>query len=346
MSVPCFEPNTHRLELTGEDLCRHSLFLGTTGSGKTTVLNAIIQNLISYRAGDPSRRIGMLVFDFKMDETLAKVQQWAREAGRESDVQELSPTSGFYYELISENFTLDHVDELVEKIASVAPLTNPQDSFWWQIRDNLLDAALVILRVTSEKMDFRTATNFIGRWLLNPGMSSDPDGRIRQFEAILRDVRDQLDDKWRNKLDGTKSVIQMWQGLDSRTRGIVAAMLSNCLKPLLGLRAQSYFEPAGRQPLDLRALVEQGKIIVVRVNAAADPPLAQLIGKLIKADFYRLAQERQLTHEDSGRLVGLLMDEYQLAVTGDGCSYTPAMSCALLIPKGLLKFDLCPQHRR
>jgi len=56
--------------------------------------------------------------------------------------------------LISENFTLDHVDELVEKIASVAPLTNPQDSFWWQIRDNLLDAALVILRVTSEKMDF------------------------------------------------------------------------------------------------------------------------------------------------------------------------------------------------
>jgi hypothetical protein len=157
---------------------------------------------------------------------------------------------------------------------------------------------------------------------LNPcGSSSVTDKRVQDFDRIIQGIYEELDLKWKNKLDGVRAVSRMWQSLDSRTKSSAAAVLSNCLKPLLGLKAQKYFEAEGRRPLHVGDIIEHGKIIIISVNAAANPGLAQLIGKLIKADFYRCVQERRLSYEDLGRLVGMVMDEYQLVATADEGSW-------------------------
>jgi len=117
----CYEPNSLQLELTGEDLCRNSLFLGTVGSGKTTTMNPLLRDLIFYRASDPQRRIGLLVIDSKMDETVPKIQTWANAAGRQGDLQLLSPSSEYYYDFLADVNSFALIDEVVDKIVSEEP---------------------------------------------------------------------------------------------------------------------------------------------------------------------------------------------------------------------------------
>ena len=56
-----------------------------------------------------------------------------------------------------------------------------------------------------------------------------------------------------------------------------------------------FVRPADIRWLAQRAdqIVSDGKVVVLSINAARDPALAQLIGRLIKADFYRAAQSRR-----------------------------------------------------
>ena len=78
------------IALAADTLCKHSLFIGSTGSGKTTSLNALLRGLIAFRADDTKQKIGLLLFDFKNDATLYKIKKWARECGRLRDVVDLS----------------------------------------------------------------------------------------------------------------------------------------------------------------------------------------------------------------------------------------------------------------
>ena len=78
------------IALTADTLCKHTLFIGSTGSGKTTSLNALLRGLIAFRADDKKRKIGLLLFDFKNDGTLYKIKKWARECGRMRDVVDFS----------------------------------------------------------------------------------------------------------------------------------------------------------------------------------------------------------------------------------------------------------------
>ena len=67
--IPCYEGPESRglpstLDLSADDLTRHILVLGSTGAGKTTLLRNIMRQLIAHRAGDPDRKLALLIFDF------------------------------------------------------------------------------------------------------------------------------------------------------------------------------------------------------------------------------------------------------------------------------------------
>lgn len=313
----CYEPNSLELELTGEDLCRNLLLVGTVGSGKTTTLNPLLRQLIEYRASDPHRRIGLLVIDSKMDDTVPKIQYWASQAGRNEDVQILSPRSSYYYDFLAEVDSLDQVDEVVEKIISAAPWEESENAYWQHGRKPLLDAAFSVLLGTTSKLEFSEAMRFLRGWLMNPShASTDVARRLEQFREAVAKVRSQATEAERNKLDCALDTIGMWKDLDAKTKSNWTSVFTNCLNPFTGLGAQGYFSPAGRQRASLEQAVTEGKIVVLSINAARDPALAHFLGRLIKADFYRAAQNRVIGYTDPGRLVGLVMDEYPLVVTG------------------------------
>jgi hypothetical protein len=305
------------IELTGEDLSRNLLFVGTVGSGKTSTMNPLLHGLIGYRAADRQRRLGLLIIDFKEDETVAKVQQWAREAGREGDLQVLSPGSEFYYDSLAGLESFSGLDEAVDKILSAAPWEDSENGYWRQGRKPLLDAALTILLATTPALDFAEVMRFLRGWLMNPG-SPPPQvaKRLSRFQEVVPQVETQATEAERDKLRCALDTIRMWAGLDSRTKSNWTSVFTNCLSPFTSLVAQAYFDSKGRRRVDLDQIVTDGKLVVLSLNASTDPAAASLIGRLIKADFYRAVQSRQIPYADTGRLVGLVMDEYPLVVTG------------------------------
>lgn len=87
----CYEPAGLRLELSPDDVSRHILAIGATGSGKTTALvNPALQQLLGWQVSNPEAKVGLLILDAKVDETPEKTLEWARQAGRQSDVLVLS----------------------------------------------------------------------------------------------------------------------------------------------------------------------------------------------------------------------------------------------------------------
>lgn len=65
--------------LSEDALCKHTIFIGSTGSGKTTSLNVLLRDIIRHNANDEAQKVGLLVFDLKGDNTLFKIRKWAKE---------------------------------------------------------------------------------------------------------------------------------------------------------------------------------------------------------------------------------------------------------------------------
>ena len=307
------------LELTGADLCQNTMFVGTLGSGKTTSMNTMLQQLISYRSLEPKHKLGLFVFDSKLDETCQKVTEWAKRAGRLDDLVILSPTGDHYYELFQHCNTLAQVEDIATKLLSCSEgCTHSEDSFWQESRRPILLMGLV-LEMVGGRLTFSKALKALQKTIIEGDVADE-----RKAYDELRGLVDSgvVPETERNIINQVLSTYTMWRDLDSRTKGIHAQVFSNNLQPLLSTQAQSYFIPAGgtglptRKPLDVQHVISEGKIVVVSVNAVRYPELASLLGRLIKADFYDAVQARQLAFNDTGRLVGLILDEYPLVVTG------------------------------
>lgn len=95
--VSTIKTSAGKLQLSEDAFCKHTIFIGSTGSGKTTSLNVLLRDIIGYNAEDETQKVGLLVFDLKGDNTLFKIRKWAKECAREDDVidycADLSSTS-------------------------------------------------------------------------------------------------------------------------------------------------------------------------------------------------------------------------------------------------------------
>ena len=77
----CYEPPGVTLAWTREEWLRHTLLLGSTGCGKTSLLNEVLWQLIHHQAADREQKLGLLILDPKGDDTPAKITAYAEAAG-------------------------------------------------------------------------------------------------------------------------------------------------------------------------------------------------------------------------------------------------------------------------
>ena len=317
LRLPCYEPPGLVFEWSRAAWLRHTLLLGATGCGKTSLINEILWQLIHHAAGDPRHKLGLLILDPKGDETVHKVRDYATAAGRAADVIALDGVAPVHYDLFAGLRELRDVDNFARRLLFAASPMSRENAFWEDLRRNLLVAALTVLVSTSERLTFTEAVAFLSGWLMGPGTPTPPVAqRLTQFAQVLAAAA-VLTPAERLQLQTTQDQVIYWRDLDSRMRGSAQATLLNVLQPLVSARAADYLSERGPTVFDPARAVREGKLLVGAANALTEPALAALLFRLLKLEFYAAIQARGVFSPAGHRLAGLLVDEAQLCL-GNG----------------------------
>jgi hypothetical protein len=317
LRLPCYEPSALTLELDAATLLKGVLITGSIGSGKTSLLSAMLSQLIHHRAAEPQVKLGLLVLDAKHDGTAERIQTLAAEAGRAEDVLLLPSSSTHFplFECLLER--LSEIPEVVKLIEMSSQSMGPHNAWWEQLRGLLLEAALTLYLIGGEQPGYYDVAEYLSRFFIRP-LTHDPEipRRVEQALDYLTRQRNLLSRATQSRLRLVLDQVRLWLKLDDRTRGNVQATLVSVLAPMVSTMAEDYFAPKARA-FDPASVVEHGKILVASCNAATEPALARFLFRVLKRCFYRAVQARPEIHPDQDRLVGLVMDEWPLCASAD-----------------------------
>jgi len=316
--VPLMEPAGGFLEFSGRALCENTLLVGNIGSGKTGILNHFLQQSIAFRADNPQRKIGLFVFDSKTDGTTERVLRWAEEAGRSADVVVLSETSQIGYDPFAGASQLADLERITAKFSAADPGKDEINAYWNQTRDAMIEAALTHHLLLYNKLELAPTLQWLARLLLANSSIAEADLQsIKLFSDTFESVRPKINPHLATRLEAGVRQLELWNRLDFRTRGILASIVGNVLRPWLSFSASKFLCQKGRPAVRIADVIDQGKVIVLKLNAAANPDLAAVLGRMLKSDLYEAIQQRQPTIDSTDRLVGLFFDEYPLVATGN-----------------------------
>ena len=247
---------------------------------------------------------------------MEKVRAWAREAGREADLQVLSAATPFRLSLFGGLKKQADVEPLLEELLVAAPREDTSNPYWELARRKRLRTALGILRLgTDGPIPDSVGLAFIRDLFINSSPADDllP---VKRFKDLMERLPAGLPGSHRLYLDSLLSGLKEWEYLDSRTKSNETSTLSNAIYPLLEPTAEPFLHGKGDEVVDPAQVVSEGRILVASLPAMTSPGVTGLIARLIKARFYGAVQSRKIGYADPGRLVGCIADEFPMIVTG------------------------------
>lgn len=328
--LPCFEPNSHTIELTGEDLTRNILIVGSVGSGKTTgPIHRIVNDAIRFKADDAQQKLSLVIFDLKGDRTLDAIQAFATEAGRGKDVLVLGGDSSLRLPLFSQLQEFEDIQPFVDSLQIASERMTGENAFWEQSRVTFMRAFLALLMASSQSMSMKLTLRWL-HYLMNRDFLSQ--GQIKREYELRKKVlenlvgRTDLEEGLGIFLANCLDHVKCWEQLDPRSHSTHLSCIQLLLAPFtdlhsarfvaggLGEQKHLYF-PA--QYLDIHSVINEGKILVVSIPAAIYPKQAALVSKMVKSMLYSAIAARSPQKNDPDRLVLLVMDEYPLVATGN-----------------------------
>ena len=332
------------VEISEDVLCKHTIFIGSTGSGKTSTCNVLLRDLIGYKAYDKERKIALIIFDFKGDGTLEKIRSWANECGRDTDVLDFSPDGKFYYDPLCGFDSLKKLSQYAESILEVLP---EDGEHYWQ--HALRKRITCVLEYVLFKYDTPCFENFLNEIFNFLSRTNELLYEIGKFELAIEDILSKTREHrieyeiLKRRLERLKELLLEWQNLDSRTKSNETSTISNLLSAFTNPSVEGLLSKIGRQRLDLEKILEGGKIAVVSFPACVDGFSAAVVAKLLKGGFYTALQKRQ----NSKKLAGIIMDEYPLVAScgrfGDGVNLQTIRSkggFVVAATQGLVSLDM------
>ena len=336
--------NGGAVEISEDVLCKHTIFIGSTGSGKTSTCNVLLRDLIRYKADDKERKIALIIFDFKGDGTLEKIRSWANECGRDTDVLDFSPEGKFYYDPLCAFDSLKKLSQYAESILEVLP---EDGEHYWQ--HALRKRITCVLEYVVFKYDTPCFEDFLNEIFNFLSRTNELLYEIGKFELAIEDILSKTREHrieyeiLKRRLERLKELLLEWQSLDSRTKSNETSTISNLLSAFTNPSVEGLLSKIGRQRLDLEKILEGGKIAVVSFPACVDGFSAAVVAKLLKGGFYRAIQKRQ----NFKRLAGIIMDEYPLVAScgrfGDGVNLQTIRSKGgfmVAATQGLVSLDM------
>ncbi len=359
--VSTIKTSAGELQLSEDALCKHTIFIGSTGSGKTTSLNVLLRDIIGYNANDEMQKVGLLVFDLKGDNTLFKIRKLAKECGREADVIDYCADSQFYFDPLGGLDSFRNIPEYVERLYNIFPFQS-SEVYWEQSLRKRFKTVLTYClfrhgRMTfklflEELREFTTADSTNGNWR---GVMDSIEMVLRALEKKSKGTVAESYEILRELLENTRAGVNEWQHLDPRTKSNELSTMTNLVSNFGNPITNGHiFEGKSKMRLDVGKLVCAGKIVVASFDGISNRQSAAAICKLLKSDAYGHIQTRQ----NPSRLVGIVMDEFPLVATdgenisGDGFNMQTIRSkrgFVIAATQGLVGLDLAigePARRR
>lgn len=335
--------NGRVVEISEDVLCKHTIFIGSTGSGKTTSCNVLLRDLIRYKADDKERKLALIIFDFKGDSALGKIRTWANECGRDTDVLDFSPDGKFYYDPLCGFDSLKKLSQYAESILEVLP---EDGEHYWQ--HALRKRITCVLEYVLFKYDTPCFENFLNEIFNFLSRTNELLYEIGKFELAIEDILSKTREHrieyeiLKRRLERLRGVFLEWQSLDSRTKSNETSTISNLLSAFTNPSVEGLLTKR-KDRLDPDGILEGGKIAVVSFPACVDGFSAAVVAKLLKGGYYRAIQKRK----GFNRLAGIIMDEYPLVAScgrfGDGVNLQTIRSKGgfmVAATQGLVSLDM------
>ena len=347
--VSTIKTSAGELELSEDALCKHTIFIGSTGSGKTTSLNVLLRDIIEYNAEDEKQKVGLLVFDLKGDNTLFKIRKWAEEFRREEDVIDYCADSQFYFDPLG---GLDSFRKIPEYVERLYPFQS-SEVYWEQSLRKRFKTVLTYCLFRHGKTTFKLFLEELREFTTADSSNSNWRDVMDSVEMVLRALEknskgttSESYEILRELLENTRAGVNEWQHLDPRTKSNELSTMSNLVSNFGNPITNGHiFEGKNKTRLDVCELVCTGKIVVASFDGISNRQSASAICKLLKSDVYGHIQARK----NPSRLVGIVMDEFPLVATdgenisGDGFNMQTIRSkqgFVIAATQGLVGLDL------
>lgn len=308
VTIPCYEPAGFEIHLTGRTLATHTLLLGATGSGKSSILRWFQKSLIQ----NPESRGGLFIFDLNCDDTVNLIRRWAGEASRSEDVRLLTPSTG-HLDLFHDVRSLDDLPVATAHFMRGDWVSGSDNSYWSETTQRLIHTALTVCLTATGQLNTETVIRLLINWLIGRQLNAEDEVIFKTFTAMVKAAPGQVDKRTLSKLQFANAAIDMWAKLDSKTKSILTSCVLNAVGPLIASETRQYLDPE-RGRLFCPEDIVNGRILVFSLPAGKHLEAAKFLGQTIKARLYLALQDRK--QDRNQPLCAVVADEYHYLASG------------------------------
>lgn len=313
-----FDEEKQPVYLDEKSLFQNILITGSIGTGKTSSgMYNITKQLIAYNSYNDKKIVGMLILDVKGN-YYDFVRKEAIKNGRLQDLVCIDISGDTYYNPIDKTeLSSDIIAGRLKEILLLFSKNNTE-SFWIDKAGMLLSEVIKFIRLYNENyVTFYEIHNII----------NDIDYYLKMKKNIKSKlIKNKYSEEDIFNINSSVDYIEKeFLKLDERTKGIIIAEISR----ITGIFVLNYdinrtFCPEKNKInfKGFRDVIDNGKIVVLKMNISKYGDISRIIASYLKMDFQRevLMQVTRKNKEDI-RKTAFISDEYQEYITKNDAEF-------------------------
>lgn len=327
-----FEPDAQIpswVEYGGKPIFGGMLIFGQKGSGKTSLIKRMLEDLIRFRAGDEDFKPAIVAIDPKGDLS-DFIEKISEKHGRRADVVRLGVGTRAKWNpfgLLGPSTTAQEAKQAGYFLRCAMSTGQSENAYWDDNADNLLTYSIHLLALSGVRVGFDSLASWVTT--LKEG---DEAARVAQYEAASANLSDAFEDvgeleRRLRELDTTKRYFEdEFVHLDTKPRSIIVNVCTNFLRRF---EATEYIDSFCCDPhvpghfVGFPELIRTGQIFVLDVRATENGAIAGAMAMLAKL-YYQAAVKQRDRYEpdwstrDVKRVTATVWDEYQSYLTTSG----------------------------
>ena len=312
-----FDEEKQPVYLDEKSLFQNILITGSIGTGKTSSgMYNITKQLIAYNSYN-DKKIGMLILDVKGN-YYDFVRKEAIKNGRLQDLVCIDISGDTYYNPIDKiELSSDIIAGRLKEILLLFSKNNTE-SFWIDKAGMLLSEVIKFIRLYNE--------NYVTFYEINK-IINDIEYYLKMKKKIKSKlIKNEYSEEDVFNINSSVDYIEKeFLKLDERTKGIIIAEISR----ITGIFVLNYdinrtFCPEKNKInfKGFRDVIDNGKIVVLKMNISKYGDISRIIASYLKMDFQRevLMQVTRKNKEDI-RKTAFISDEYQQYITKNDAEF-------------------------